>query len=249
MAQRTTVQLADSLHWLRTCHEEADHHTHVSQYLVDTADGHVLVDAGTGHPDELVAAVNQLTDGRGPEALLLTHCILPHTRNVGPIRDEFGDVEVFCPIGVPQLVGLSEARPQVTNETEAIAGGQFTFMDPLLTDVVVSSWIYHHETGTLFTAEGVGHYHRPGDCDRTSTEFSDGIPRELISTFADDKLKFLEYVDGSKLRIAFDTLLQEYEIERIAPMHGNPVVGSDVEPYLDRLVRSVETFGEDVGVA
>lgn len=237
----THTTLADGVHWLSHCHEADDRHTHVSQYLLESAGGFVLVDAGTGHPDALLEQVRHVTGEAGLDALLLTHCILPHTRNVGPIRESFDDVDVVCPALIPPVVGLDEARPHVVNDTEAIAGDRFTFMDPLLTDVVVSSWIYHHPTGTLFTAEGVGHYHGPDECAHLSGDFEGGIPRERVAAFAADKLQFLEYVDASKLAVAFETLLDEYDVERIAPMHGNPIERDDVEPYLDRLVRSVET--------
>lgn len=233
--------LDGAVHWLSHCHEEGDRHTHVSQYLLEASEGYVLVDAGSGHPDALLERVRSVTGEDGLDALLLTHCILPHTRNVDPIRESFEDVDVVCPALIPPVVGLDEARPHVVNDTEALAGDRFTFMDPLLTDVVVSSWIYHHPTGTLFTAEGVGHYHGPGECERRSSDFDGGIPRERVEAFAADKLQFLEYVDASKLAIAFETLLAEYDVERIAPMHGNPVEREDVEAYLDRLVRSVET--------
>lgn len=235
------VTLADGLHWLSECHADGDRHTHVSQYLIEAADGHVLVDAGSGHPDALLEQVRRLTGDTGLDALLLTHCILPHTRNVGPIQEAFDEVDVVCPALIPPVVGLDEARPHVVNDTEAIAGDEVTFMDPLLTDVVVSSWLYHHRTNTLFTAEGVGHYHAPGECDRVSTDFAGGIPTEQVAAFAADKLQFLEYVDASKLAIAFETLLSEYDVDRIAPMHGNPIERPDVEPYLDGLVRSIET--------
>lgn len=235
------VTLTDGLHWLSDCHVDGDRHTHVSQYLIEGSEGTMLIDAGSGHPDALLTAVRDLVGDAGLDALLLTHCILPHTRNVDPIREAFDDVDVVCPALIPPVVGLDEARPHVVNDTEEIAGDRVTFMDPLLTDVVVSSWLYHHPTRTLFTAEGVGHYHAPGQCESVSTDFDGGIPADQVAAFAGDKLQFLEYVDASKLDIAFETLQAEYRIDRIAPMHGNPVAGPDVPSYLDGVVRAVES--------
>jgi len=235
-----THELADGLWWFHDCHEEGGRHMHVSQYLLETGDGYVLVDAGSENREALLEQLRSFTGGEGIDALLLTHSILPHTGNVDPIQAAFDDVDVVSAALVPAVVGLDDARPHSVNDTETIAGETFTFMDPLLTDVVVSSWFYHHESGTLFTAEGVGHYHDAGDCDRISGEYDDGIPAADIHEFAADKLQFLEYVDPGKLDLAFGTLLSEYDIERIAPAHGNPIEGDDIVAYVNRLVAAAD---------
>lgn len=231
-----TQQLGDGLDWLSTCHadEREGRHLHLSQYLVETAEGNVLVDAGAGHGDELVDALRDRIDEL--DAVLLTHAILPHTGGLASVREAFPEATVVSTSPIPPAVGIEDAAPAVINDTETIAGDRFTFIDPLLTDVVVSTWVYHHPSGTMFTAEGIGHYHAPGECTRRSVDYEDGIPRAYVREFAADKLRFLEYVDPAKLEIAFDTLREEYEIERFAPIHGNTVERADVEGYLESLV-------------
>lgn len=228
--------LDDQVEWFGHCHDEErpDLHLHLSQYLVETADGTVLVDAGAGHGTELVDALRERVDDL--DAVLLTHAILPHTGGLAALRESFPDATVVSTSAIPPAVGIEDAAPAVVNDTEEIAGDTFTFIDPLLTDVVVSTWVYHHGSGTMFTAEGVGHYHAPGECTRRSVDYPDGIPAAHVRAFAADKLRFLEYVDPGKLAIAFDTLREEYDVERFAPVHGNPVERSDVDPYVDTLV-------------
>lgn len=236
-----TRSLAPDLDWISTCHENesgvaADAHTHVAQYLVETDDGTVLVDAGAGHGESLVGTVRDLTDGDGLDAVLLTHAILPHTGNVDVLREAFDDPMVVSTSPIPAAIGVEGAQPTVINDTDTVAGDEFTFIDPVLTDVVVSTWIYHHASGTLFTAEGVGHYHDPGECDYVSGDYADGVPHEHVHDFAADKLQFLEYVDPAKLEIAFETLRSEYDIERIAPIHGAPIKRPGIDNYVETLL-------------
>lgn len=229
-------RLDEQVEWFGHCHddERPDRHLHLSQYLVETADGNVLVDAGAGHESELVDALCEQIDNL--DAVLLTHAILPHTGGLAALREAFPDATVVSTSPIPPAVGIEDAAPAVINDTETIAGDTFTFIDPLLTDVVVSTWVYHHESGTMFTAEGVGHYHAPDECTRRSIDYPDGVPAEHIRAFAADKLRFLEYVDPDKLAIAFDTLCEEYDVERFAPIHGNPVERPDVDGYVNTLV-------------
>lgn len=228
--------LSDGLRWYSTCHagERAGLHLHLSQYLVATSAGTVLVDAGAGHETGLAATLADRLDSL--EAVLLTHAIMPHTGGIDVLRETFPDVTVVSTSPIPPAVGIEDAAPAVINDTETVAGDTFTFIDPLLTDVVVSTWVYHHPSGTMFTAEGVGHYHAPAQCERTSTDYPAGIPEPHVAAFAADKLRFLEYVDPAKLEIAFETLRAEYDIERFAPIHGNPIERADIGGYVDTLV-------------
>lgn len=228
--------LDDAVEWISTCHDDErdGRHLHLSQYLVETAEGNVLVDAGAGHGTELADALAARVDAL--DAILLTHAILPHTGGLPALREAFPAATVVSTSPIPPAIGIEEAAPAVINDTEEIAGDSFTFVDPLLTDVVVSTWIYHEPSGTLFTAEGVGHYHAPGECTHRSTDYLDGVPAEHVHHFAADKLRFLEYVDPSKLETAFEALRAEYDVERFAPIHGNPVERPDLDDYVDALV-------------
>jgi len=241
---RTVTELTDAITWIARCESNEDGtHMHLGQYLVETADGYVLVDAGEGHGEALTETIETATDGQGIDAVVLTHSILPHTENVDAIRELWTDATVVSAVGNPAAVGLEGAEPSVAGQSETLAGERFTFIDPLITDVVVSTWIYHHESQTVFTAEGVGHYHAPGECTFLSTEYENGIPPEYVRSFAGDKLQFFEYLDPEKLRIGFDNLLAEYDVDRFAPAHGTPLLEPDIERYADDLASAAGAFG------
>lgn len=239
---RTVTPLTDSIDWISRCETNADGtHMHLGQYLIETGSGHVLVDAGEGHEADLTETIESQTDGAGIDVVVLTHSILPHTENVDAIRDLWADATIYSAVGNPSAVGLEDAEPTFAGQTEILAGETFTFLDPLITDVVVSTWIYHHDSKTIFTAEGVGHYHDPNRCTALSSDI-DEIPLRHVHAFAEDKLQFLEFVDPEKLRIGFDNLLAAYEIDRLAPAHGMPILGEDIDAYADILVRVADQF-------
>lgn len=238
--------IADRIQWIHQCYATDAWHMHTSQYLIG-GDRKVLIDAGSDHQrDSAIDDIKTALDGATPEALLLTHSILPHTENLPRIQAEWPDIDIIAATNAPTVVGLPDtAEPKILNDRRTIAGEPFSFLDPLLTDVVGSNWILHEPTGTLFTAEGVGHYHHPSDCNYTSSELENGIPPDAVHAFHRDKLSFLGYLDPEKLRGGFVSILDAFDIQRIAPMHGNPVDPTDIDAYVDRVIDSAAEFARD----
>lgn len=217
---------------------------HISQYLIQHEGTGILIDAGSDHEEEMVEEILTQTEGKGIDALLLTHSILPHIENVPHLQDEWDDLQVISSASLPELVGL-DAETKIINRMEQIQGLEFSFIDPLLTDVVASNWIYSHETKTLFTAEGVGHYHSPEACSMTSTDLG-GIQLNSVHTFHEDKLPYLNYVDSKKLQAAFEYIFTEFDIECIAPIHGTPVMEDEIDNYLDLITESASAFNQPI---
>ena len=247
MSEKTfeVVELSDDVLWLYKRFEIDGLLLHHSQYLVEADDGFVLIDAGEGHEEEMNQVLNSGTGGDDLDTLLLTHSILPHTGNVESIREKWEDVVVVSAANVPELAGVFDAEPKLLNSSTEIEGETFSFLDPLLTDVVASNWIYHHRSKILFTAEGVGHYHAPSQSSLTSDSMENGIEYEHIHKFNQDKLPYVHYLDPEKLRAGFDAVLEEFDVEYIAPIHGNPVASDDIDEYIDNILRSVEVFREN----
>jgi flavorubredoxin len=245
------TQIAPDVRWIGQCIDEKDRHMHVSQYLLRGDDGdHVLIDTGsTYRREETMADIERGLDGGRIAVVLLTHSTLPHTENLGLIDERWEDVDIVAATNNPTVTGLRNyaegIEPKVLNEAREFAGRRFSFLDPLITDVVSSNWIYDHDAGILFTAEGLGHYHGPGECDLVSGEMTDGIAFEDVHAFQRDKLPFLKFVDPTKLQHGIDTLFGNLDVDTIAPIHGNPVVRDDIDEYLRRVGRSTERIAED----
>lgn len=245
------ISITNSLTWMGQCIETGSKHMHLSQYLVEgPPDKYVLVDAGAEfRRGDAVSMIRKCIGDGDLVAVLLTHSTLPHTEDLKRIYSEWPDVDVIGSTTNPAVTGLSnyaeDAEPKLQNETRSFGGQEFSFVDPLLTDVVASNWIYSHKTRTLFTAEGLGHYHHPSACSVTSNNIDGGIPFEMIHEFNQDKLPFLEYVDVGKLRSGFDTLFSRLDVRYIAPIHGNVVDPESIEEHLEQNLQSVEKIAAE----
>lgn len=249
---RTAENLGDGVHWIGNCYPVHQYHMHISEYLLQGDRGTVLIDSGAEqYRESITARIRELTDGRGPDSILLTHSTLPHTENVRHLKDEWPDAQVITASSVPSIVGLPDAKPWRLNETVDVQGRRMSFLDPLLTDVVLSQWVFDHDSRILFTAEAIGNYHHPGDC--TDVFVGDhSIRREYIERYYADKLPFLWYVDSDRLTEMFSVLLDDLDVEYIAPMHGNPIHRSHMEQYLSDLCECIDdmdssTFAERTG--
>jgi len=180
--------------------------------------------------------------------VLLTHSTLPHTENLKILDERWDDLEIIASTNNPTVAGLrnyaEHTKPKILNDSQEFAGRRFSFLDPLLTDVVASNWIYDHGAKTLVTAEGLGHYHDTDECALSSAEMADGISFDNVHSFNRDKLPFLKAIDPQKLRTGFETLFDVYDVEYLAPIHGNVVDGGDLEDYLEDTIRSAELISE-----
>jgi len=197
------------------------------------------------HDREAIAAgVEAVTDGAGPDALELSHSDYPHAANVR----EFPDAELVASSGAPDKQGLPDATSVEIGGSRTVAGRRLSFVDPPLADRSHTTWIYDHAAEALFTADGFGSRHRPGDCRRTSEAFDDGIPAEAIETFHRHELRWLRYVDPAKLRAALDAIFEAYPVSWVAPTHGHPVAGADLERYLDRLIDAAGRIADEFDI-
>lgn len=240
-----TRPLTDDVHWIANCHPDDGRHLHMSEYLIDGAEGTILIDSGSSlYREHIIAETNRLTDGAGPDVVLLAHSTLPHTENVPAFEAEWGPLETVTATGrFPEIVGLPDALPRQLNRPVEFAGRSFTCIHPLLTDVTVSQWIYDRESGVLFTAEAFGHYHEESSCELTSREMDGGIRRSHVNQFYRDKLPFIDLLDREKLRAAFDILFENLDVTYVAPIHGNPVDSADIDEYLDCVIEALEPPG------
>lgn len=244
------TRVTDGVTRISQCVPEGEKHVHVAQYLFEGEDDeHVLVDTGSTHRrEETIAELDEALDGGTLACVLLTHSTLPHTENLGLLDERWDDLEIVAATNNPTVAGLRNyaegTKPKLLNDSRAFAGRRFSFLDPLLTDIVGSNWVYDHRAKVLVTAEGLGHYHDPDECGRTSAQMPDGVSAENVERFNRDKLPFLKAVDPEKLRAGFEALFGSYDVEYIAPIHGNVVVAEDIDEYVDRTVGSAERIAE-----
>lgn len=248
------VQLTDEVKWINPCYDMGDQHIHTSAYVITPEDGpNIAVDSGaTEHREQIMSGVEEATGGEGIDKLVLTHHDLPHSGNAQQLMDEWGEVEVISPAVIADTNsippwGLGSRQLRVA-ETMEVAGRVIEGVEPPLMDRTHTCWVYDRESGVLFTADGFGNYHAPGQCDATSREFADGIPAEAVYEFHAENLVWLRYVDPEKLRAALTAIFEEYDVSYVAPIHGNPIAGPDVDAYLDTLVDTAARIAAEYSV-
>jgi flavorubredoxin len=246
-------EIHPNVSWLNECYDLGDRHKHVAVYLLadPETDRYVLVDTGSFyHREAITAQVEAATDGSGLDALVLSHSDYPHAANVDAFAAEGSDVELVASSSSPLAQGLpADATRARIGGSLTVAGRELSFIDPPLADRSHTTWLYDHATAGLFVADGFGSYHQPGECDRTSADFDDGIPREAIEDFHAETLVWLRYVDPAKLRRALEAIIEAYPPAYVAPIHGHPIMGDDVDRFLDRLIDAATAIAADYDVS
>jgi len=245
-----TVQVTPTVEWLNQCYDHEGRHEHVSLYLVRAPEGTVLVDSGSFyHRDAITDAVDAATDGEGPDAIVLSHSDYPHAANVAPLGGDTDDVELVASSASPAQQGLPDARKCDIGGTLTIQGRKFSFVDPPLADRSHTTWIYEHGDGVLFTADGFGNYHDPGECDNLSGDFPDVTPAEDIYEYHRDNLVWLRYVAPEKVERTLDDIFDDVDVAAVAPIHGNPIEADGLDTYRDRLADAMERIAAEHVVA
>ena len=239
------VRIGDEVHWLHHCHETEGKHLYVSAYLVAHAGGNVLVDTGSfHHTEDIVDQIDAVTDGEGLDALVLSHPDLPHSGNLSALRDEWPALELIVFSRTPPIHGFDGATSATRGDVTVLSGRRLDWIEAPLADITSTGWVYDHASGTLFTADGFGAYHRAGDCGRTSSDLGERPRFADVRSYNADVLPWLEYVVPGALRSALDALLDAYDVARVAPAHGTPLLGDDIGAYLDTFERSVRAISD-----
>ncbi|MFC7229740.1 MBL fold metallo-hydrolase [Salinirubellus salinus] len=237
-----SVQLTEDVTWLAESYPHGEKHLHVSVYLVEHDDSYILVDSGSFYHREQIDAQLAETIGDAPvDALVLSHADLPHSGNVPEFRDRWPELTLVSSSGSPAVVGLGHA--DVTAEiggTMDICGRTFSFVDPPLADIQHSTWIFDHDSGVLFTADGFGNYHAPEHAGEPFGAVDGGVPTADIRDYHRDALRWLCYVDPARIDPAVDALFEDLDVSVLAPTHGNPIEAADFPEYRARLWAAIE---------
>jgi flavorubredoxin len=244
-----TVSVTPTVEWVAQCYHHGAKHEHVSLYLVRANDEVILVDSGSFyHRAEITSAVSDATDGDGPDAIILSHSDYPHAANISPLGGDTESVELVASSGSPAQQGLPDARKCDIGGQLDVKGRTFSFIDPPLADRSHTTWIFDHGDGVLFTADGFGNYHDPGQCEHCSGDFPDVTPSEEIYQYHRDNLVWLRYVAPEKIERTLDTIFEEFDVNAVAPIHGNPIEGEDVDTYRDRLSEAMRRIAAEYEV-
>lgn len=237
----SAVRIDRELLWINECFPVEDGlHEHVSVYVLQGPESSVVVDSGSFyHRDSIRARLHAVVEDPGLDALVLSHSDYPHSGNIGAFREEWGDIEIVASSAAPDIQGLPYATKCTVDESMEVCGRELSFIDPPLADRSHTTWVYDHESRSLFTSDGFGNFHRPGECSWISGDFPGGIPADDVYRFHRDTLSWLRYVDPPRLETRLREILDAFRVDWVCPIHGNVISGSDLEGYLGRLMASV----------
>lgn len=236
----TTVRLAEDVEWVSECYPVGDRHLHVSLYLIRGAGGNIVVDSGSFyHRESIEARLTAATRAQGIQALILSHSDYPHSGNIPSFRAEWGDFEIVASCADAGVQGLPYARRSRIGETLEILGREFTFLDPPLADRSHTTWVYDRESRVMFVADGFGNFHQSGACRLLSSALPEKDRASGVSDFHRGALKWLRFVDPPKLGATLRRMFEEHPVTFVAPIHGNPIAGADLESYLVTLDAAV----------
>lgn len=244
-----TVSVTPTVKWVAQCYDHDEKHEHVSLYLLEEGDDVVLVDSGSFyHRKKIMKEIDDATDGSGPDAIILSHSDYPHAGNVRSFGGDTKEIELVASSGSPEQQGLPDARKCNIGDRLNVKGRTLSFIDPPLADRSHTTWIYDHSDGVLFTADGFGNYHDPSQCNFISSDFVGMIPAEEIYEYHRDNLVWLRYVAPEKIEKALDRIFTEFTINAVAPVHGNPITGKDVDVYRNRLYDTLSRIAAEYDV-
>lgn len=233
------IPLTSEVGWINECFPLGDEHLHVSVYLIQDGRNNIIIDSGSFyHRETIKQRLQSATQEIGITALILSHSDYPHSANISPFRKEWGDFPIIASSASPEIQGLPYATKSTIGEIMEIGGRPFSFIDPPLADRSHTTWVYDHGSGVLFTADGFGNHHRPGECDLTTAGMPDGIAAQEIHRFHREALPWLRYVDPAKLKAKLEGMLHAFDVSYIAPIHGNPIARKDIPTYLTRLIEA-----------
>jgi flavorubredoxin len=110
--------------------------------------------------------------------------------------------------------------------------------------LLATVWAYDHMTKTLFTSDAFSHTLGRDDQERLVTVETDHTTLEMARRHLLLKFDWLEDADTEPLCDFVDEVLEEYDVETIAPSHGCILQG---RPVVERHVDMVKTVLREVG--
>ena len=237
--------LAADLYQLWECVEGDHGHESVCVYLMLNAGHPILIDCGSHlHRAEIMQGLETLLAGAAPEYIFLTHSELPHAGNLQALTHKWPEIKVIVSNVMLPYIEITPTVP--AEQVIAVNPGQLLtvgerrlhFLSAVLKDQPGSHWIFEPETGALFTGDGFGYYHAPGQCDPAAGE--NDVRVEQFEAFHASAFRFLRWVQPEKVFPDLERVFENYPVRLIAPAHGRSL--TDVPEQLARLETALENI-------
>jgi flavorubredoxin len=243
-------ELAPDLFWIGDCLEQPYRgeifHGYNSSYLIVGEHSCALIEAG--FPPDLEVLDQQLESllSRGlPELryVFMTHQETPHSSGLGRLLERYptavacGDVSDFHLV-FPQFA--DRLRSLEIGESIDLGGTELVVVDPVIRDLNTTLWAFDTSRRVLFPGDGFAysHYHRDGHCGCLAEEADSLDIPDMTALFAELALHWTTFHDMTPfVRRLEQLVLEELEVEMIAPTHGLPI--ADVKGTLPKIIEGL----------
>lgn len=237
--------LTDDVTWIYETHEvDGGRQVHSSVHLVTTDEGNLLINSGSHDlRPTFETQIQEVVGDEGVDVIFAQESHIPNSANVSAFRQEW-DATIIFPGGASPIHGFPEVEQWPQYGTEELFGRTFDLTRGPLLDLPHTTWVFDRQSGVLFSLDGFCYYHRPGEEGALSNELPDGIRYEDVLDFYSEMLLWLKYADPEKVVTSLRDTIEDFDIEYVAPAHGNPIVSADLPTYFDHIERAVTAIAD-----
>lgn len=198
----------------------------------------LLVDTlSPGQRDTMIAALDDVLDGRSLDYLWLSHAELPHAGNTEAIRRAHPELQLMT-IGDNDHYAVHALEDAILLDYgDKIELGQHSIeiIKPLFVDHALTQWFYEHHTGFLFPVDWALNVHRADQCfcfmDEMETKgYSAERFKHEVSTTSLVVFPWLRWADPDEIAALVDKLFTTYDVRIFAPSHTN-IIRTDIPKY------------------
>ncbi|MDX6590822.1 MAG: hypothetical protein QOJ13_18 [Gaiellales bacterium] len=255
MSQRTSElprELARGVFWLGACelfpYKGEVIHSGDSLFLIVGDDASLLVEAGLPNDHRVVAEHLDalLADAPALRYIWPTHQETPHAGGIGrllaryPTASVCGNVKDYH-LFFPEL--KNRLVPTAFGDRIDLGGTEFVAVEPVIRDLITTQWGFDTRSRTLFTADGFAyaHHHAADQCGRLAEEVPELDIPDMTGLFTDQSLTWARYTTMEPYVERLDRLLDDLEVQVVAPTHGLPV--TDVRAVMPRITAGLMSAG------
>jgi len=233
-----------SLDWLDL--ETELHYQQVAYLVAD--DRSLLYDTLTPMSEEAILGhLDDVLGDDGLDYLVVSHPEANHAGNAGAILDAYPDATLVASArGVHhELFGLTEEDAFVEDgDTLDLGDHTVKFVKPYFLDHAMTTWMYEETTGTVFTADFMGADHMDGECLHFVDEMKYDLTESQLERFNGMAFVWFRVADPETVNEAIDEFLDAFDIEMIAPAHGQ-TIRTEPERYVEKMKSVIRTISED----
>lgn len=247
-------ELAPGIHWLGQCtslaYEGKVLHSYQSAYLVIGEECSALVEMGltSDAPVTQTQLDALLTDDVPPlKYLFVSHHETPHAGGIGRWLERYPDA-IACGNVMDLHLVLPEfadrLRPLEPGDELDLGGTELRVVEAVFRDMPYTRWAFDTRRRVLFSSDGFAYSHLHGErqCGRLGEEATTLEIDEMTALFAFAAFHWTQHVDVEPYVERLEQLLDELDVQLVAPTHGLPF--SDFDAVMPEIVKGFRLGSE-----